>query len=103
LRDHPGFKDEEYQAPPSARQGFTRSPTENMALICPHCGEELGKNLDDVVKKEVWVAKCGHTYCGSCAASQRKNRSKGINAGRCSVEGCQKIISGDKGMFEVFL
>lgn len=103
LRDHPGFKDETYRVPPPARDGFTRSPKENMALICPSCGDELGKSPDDLVKKEVWVAKCGHTYCGSCAATQRRNRAKGVKAGRCIVDGCTRIISGDRGMTEVFL
>jgi hypothetical protein len=73
-----------------------------MALICPQCGDELGKDID-VVKKQVWVAKCGHTYCGSCAASQRQNKGKGIKAGRCIVQGCARIVSGDKAMMEVFL
>ena len=102
LRDHPGFKDESYQAPPPPRQGFTRSPTEKMALICPDCGDELGKNTN-IVKKEVWIAKCGHTYCGGCAARQRQNKGKGVKAGRCIVDGCSRIVSGDKGMMEVFL
>lgn len=102
LRDHPGFKDDAYRAPQPPREGYTRSPKENMALICPQCGDELGKNLD-VVKKQVWVAKCGHTYCGSCAASQRHNKQKGVKAGRCIVEGCARIVSGDKAMVEVFL
>jgi hypothetical protein len=102
LRDHPGFKDDTYSAPPAPREGFTRSPRGNMALICPCCGDELGKHVD-LVKKEVWVAKCGHTYCGSCAAVQRQNRAKGPKVGRCLVDGCTRIISGDKGMMEVFL
>lgn len=101
LRDHPGFKDDSYTAPPPPRQGFTRSPKDNMALICPDCGDELGENID--VKKEVWIAKCGHAYCGSCAARQRQNKGKGVKAGRCIVDGCTKIISGDKGLMEVFL
>ena len=103
LRDHPGFKDEAYLTPPPPRDGFTRSPKENMALICPCCGDELGKNPDDLVKKEVWVAKCGHTYCGTCAATQRQNKAKGVKAGRCIVDGCTRIISGERGMMEVFL
>jgi hypothetical protein len=74
-----------------------------MALICPCCGDELGKNPDDLVKKEVWVAKCGHTYCGTCAATQRQNKAKGVKAGRCIVDGCIRIISGERGMMEVFL
>lgn len=102
LRDHPRFKDEAYQAPPPPRDGFTRSPKEDMALICPQCGDELGCDTD-VAKKEVWVAKCGHTYCGGCATRQRQNKGKGVKAGRCVVDGCTKIISGDKGMMEIFL
>jgi hypothetical protein len=102
LRDHPGFRDEFYQAPSPPRQGFTRSPTEKMALICPDCGDELGKHTN-IVKKEVWIAKCGHTYCGGCAARQRQNKGLGVKAGRCIVDGCSRIVSGDKGMMEVFL
>jgi hypothetical protein len=101
FRDYPGFKDEAYKPPPPARQGFTRSPTENMALICADCGDELGKNAT-VVKKEVWIGKCGHVYCGSCAARQKQNKARGVKAGKCMVEGCSKIISGDKGLMEVF-
>lgn len=102
LRDLPGFKDDNYRAPPPARTGFTRSPTENMTLICPQCNDELGKSKEDP-KKEVWIGKCGHTYCGECAASHRRNRSRGAKAGRCIVDGCNKIISGDKGMIKVIL
>jgi len=102
LRDHPGFKDDAYRAPSAAREGFTRSPTENMTLICPQCGDELGRNAD-VLKREVWVAKCGHTYCGECAFSHRQNKAKGQKATRCIVDGCTRIISGDRAMIEVFL
>lgn len=102
LRDLPGFKDDTYRAPPPARQGYTRSPTENMALICPQCSDELGKSKEDP-KKEVWIGKCGHTYCGECAASHRRNKGKGAKAGRCIVDGCTKIISGDKGMIRLIL
>jgi len=101
LRDHPIFKDDSYVAPPTAKDGYTRSPTENMVLICPSCAVELGKDVD-VVKKQVWAAKCGHVYCGECAAAQRMNKAKGAKVGRCFVEGCNKIISGDRAMIEVF-
>ena len=103
LRDHPGFKDDAYRAPPPPRDGYTRSPKEDVALVCPCCGDELGKNPVNLLKKEVWVAKCGHTYCGSCAATQRQNKAKGVKAGRCIVDGCTRIISGERGMMEVFL
>jgi hypothetical protein len=73
-----------------------------MALICPQCNDELGKSKEEP-KREVWIGKCGHTYCGECAVSHRRNKSKGAKAGRCNVEGCTKIISGDKGMIKVIL
>src|SRR5579859_91943 len=50
LRDLPGFKDDSYRPPPPARQGYTRSPTETMGLICPQCNHELGKSKEDPKK-----------------------------------------------------
>lgn len=103
MRDSPGFKNSEYRAPGAAREGFTRSPNEGMTLVCPQCGVELGADGDEV-KRGVWVAKCGHTYCGECAHSHRQNKAKsGAKVGRCLVDGCTRIISGDRGLIEVFL
>ncbi|KAL8995595.1 MAG: hypothetical protein Q9169_004706 [Polycauliona sp. 2 TL-2023] len=49
-----------YDAPPPAREGFTRSPKEDDVLLCPNCEEELGTGKDDS-KRQVWVIKaCGH-------------------------------------------
>lgn len=49
-----------YEAPPKAPEGFTRSPQEEGALICPNCEEELCVGDDDV-KRQVWIVKgCGH-------------------------------------------
>ncbi|MCJ1230107.1 hypothetical protein MMC12_006778 [Toensbergia leucococca] len=49
-----------YDAPPSPRTGFTRSPKEDNVLVCPNCDEELGMGSDDT-KRQVWVVKqCGH-------------------------------------------
>lgn len=49
-----------YDAPPPPRPGFTRSPKEEDALICPNCEEELGTGADEA-KRQVWVVKaCGH-------------------------------------------
>jgi hypothetical protein len=73
-----------------------------MTLVCPDCGVELGKT-EDVKKKEVWIGKCGHVYCGECAERQRGNNRKGAKAGRCCVEGCGRIISGDKAMIRICL
>lgn len=45
---------------PPARDGFTRSPAEGDALVCPSCGDELCTGDDDL-KRQVWVIKsCGH-------------------------------------------
>lgn len=49
-----------YEAPPKAPEGFTRSPEEEGALICPNCEEELCVG-DDEIKRQVWIVKgCGH-------------------------------------------
>jgi hypothetical protein len=102
LRDLPCFKDDDYNAPSAARKGYTRSPADTMTLICPECSGELGKSVD-ALQKEVWVAKCGHVYCGSCAFGHRQNKGKGTKADKCLVDGCVRVISGLNGMMEVFL
>lgn len=49
-----------YEAPPSAPEGFTRSPMEDEVLLCPNCGDELCTGESEV-KRQVWVLKgCGH-------------------------------------------
>lgn len=49
-----------YEAPPPAEPGFTRSPGENEEIVCPNCGDELCTGKDEV-KQQVWVIKgCGH-------------------------------------------
>ncbi|KAL8930601.1 MAG: hypothetical protein Q9208_000471 [Pyrenodesmia sp. 3 TL-2023] len=49
-----------YDAPSPPRAGFTRSPKEDDALVCPNCEDELGLGKDDI-KRQVWVIKaCGH-------------------------------------------
>ncbi|KAL9606803.1 MAG: hypothetical protein Q9179_000011 [Wetmoreana sp. 5 TL-2023] len=49
-----------YEAPSPPRSGFTRSPKEEDALVCPNCAEELGVGIDES-KRQVWVIKaCGH-------------------------------------------
>lgn len=70
----------EHVAPPAAREGFTRSPTEEDAVICPNCEEELvdDKDREQPIAKRggkapsrkereehpFWVVKeCGHVSC----------------------------------------
>lgn len=49
-----------YEAPPAAPEGFTRSPEEEGAFICPNCEEELCVGSDEI-KRQVWIVKgCGH-------------------------------------------
>lgn len=67
----------DHVAPPAAREGFTRSPTEDDSIICPSCEEELvhDKEAEEPVAKRggkaptrkdreehpFWVVKeCGH-------------------------------------------
>ncbi|KAL8694471.1 MAG: hypothetical protein Q9218_000884 [Villophora microphyllina] len=59
-----------YDTPSPARQGYTRSPKEHDALICPNCEEELGMgNSED--KRQVWVVKaCGHVRASASTQSQ---------------------------------
>jgi hypothetical protein len=49
-----------YNAPAEAPEGFTRSPQEEGALICPNCEDELCVGESER-KKQVWIVKsCGH-------------------------------------------
>ncbi|EOA87489.1 hypothetical protein ACJQWK_10189 [Exserohilum turcicum] len=100
-----------YDAPPKAPEGFTRSPEEEGALVCPNCEEELCVGSDEV-KRQVWIVKgCGHVYCGECTANRAAKRSaKGKERPAstnpfktCVVEGCDKNVSNKKSMIQVFL
>jgi len=76
---HPAFADRkpDHIPPPPARDNFTRSPMEDMTVICPSCEEELihNKEIEEPVAKRngkaptrkereehpFWVVKeCGH-------------------------------------------
>ncbi|CAA9959411.1 hypothetical protein HRS9122_00041 [Pyrenophora teres f. teres] len=100
-----------YEAPPKAPEGFTRSPEEEGALICPNCEEELCVGSDEI-KRQVWIVKgCGHVYCGECTANRSAKRSakgkeKPTNTEPfkvCVVDGCDKNVSHKKAMIQVFL
>lgn len=53
-----------YVAPDPPEEGFTRSPAEDEAVVCPNCGDELAIGKDEE-KRSVWVVKaCGHvSFC----------------------------------------
>ncbi|KAL8852353.1 MAG: hypothetical protein Q9221_002737 [Calogaya cf. arnoldii] len=117
-----------YDAPPPAREGFTRSPKEDDVLLCPNCEEELGTGKDDK-KRQVWVIKaCGHVrkprllwepqlnslqvYCGECAQNRSSvKKGKGPRTAttrpfsKCVVEGCnnKKAIVGLRSLFQIYL
>ncbi|CCJ30674.1 unnamed protein product [Pneumocystis jirovecii] len=57
---------------------------------------------DDPVKKSIWIGKCGHVYCGSCAFVFRSMKSKGPHAAICAVEHCHKIITGNHNLREIY-
>lgn len=75
-----------YDAPPPAREGFTRSPKEEDVLLCPNCEDELGTGKDEV-KRQVWVVKaCGHVR----VSRLRRSSSFLLTGSRCIVENVQK-------------
>lgn len=91
-----------HQAPPPARPGFTRSPTEDDVVVCPACGNELiaikagddgppikkphGKSPNKKEREEhhFWVVKeCGHVSISNkfhSRDSSNKYRSTATNA-----------------------
>lgn len=101
-------REAEYKAPPAAREGFTRSPTTDDVLVCPTCDHELGTPSEDSeCQATVWLGKCGHVYCGKCAATfkaipTRAKKIRGSHNGYCDVEGCKANLRG-KGLWEIFL
>jgi hypothetical protein len=56
-----------YDQPPAPQEGFTRSPTDEMTLVCPNCDEELvAAGEPGTEKRQVFVAKsCGHVSIAS--------------------------------------
>ncbi|TVY59329.1 hypothetical protein LSUE1_G008992 [Lachnellula suecica] len=96
---HPAFAERkpEHKPPPPAREDFTRSPQEDMTIICPSCEEELIHNKEEVeepvakrngkapTRKEreehpFWVVKdCGHTYCNKCFQNRTAVQQPDIN------------------------
>jgi len=95
------------QPPP---EGFTRSPQEEDVLLCPACECELSTGEEEV-KRQVWLLrKCGHVYCGECAASRNKRSAKKGKERldevpplkKCAVLGCDAKTNG-KQMIQLFL
>ncbi|KAI5811030.1 hypothetical protein DFH27DRAFT_520499 [Peziza echinospora] len=101
-------REAEYKLPPPAKEGFTRTPQKDDILVCPGCDYELGTDNGDEVQGTVWLGKCGHCYCGKCAAEIRNSRRHargaaptGAHSGSCTV--CKTKLRGAKALWEVFL
>ncbi|KAF2113055.1 hypothetical protein BDV96DRAFT_150183 [Lophiotrema nucula] len=102
-----------YDKPAPVPEGFTRSPQENDTVVCPNCGDELCTGESEQ-KKQVWIVKgCGHAYCGECTTNRyvrksTKGKEKIVSASTkpfktCVVEACDKKVSNQKAMIQVFL
>ena len=95
--------------PMDTRSGYTRTllapvtgSSQSLPVICPKCSRELGAGVDSL-QRSVWAGKCGHVYCGECAAKLRMGRATGAKRQLCVVEGCKSSVGGTRNMFEVFL
>jgi len=123
----------EYHAPPALPQGFTGDPTEDEAVVCPACGDELALGESEE-KRQVWIVKnCGHVsltkgavhrlfitdtiqvYCGTCMKNRGK-RAKGSSKGKgradahtpihfsqCVVDDCDSKVSHKTMVQQIFL
>ncbi|KAK6533500.1 hypothetical protein TWF694_002439 [Orbilia ellipsospora] len=92
-----------------AREGFTRSPKSEDAIGCSNCDQELGDSDDDI-KKQIWMMKCGHCYCGECANEMlsqppppRVQKGKRRKFSTCSITGCKATASGKKFIWEIYV
>ncbi|KTW29703.1 hypothetical protein T552_00911 [Pneumocystis carinii B80] len=91
-----------FKEAPSAMKGFTRSLNKSQKLVCPNCIDELGVS-DDFIKRSIWMGKCGHIYCGSCAKIFKSMKSKGPQSVICPVKHCNKVISGNHNLREIYV
>ncbi|KAK9455109.1 hypothetical protein V1511DRAFT_332884 [Dipodascopsis uninucleata] len=107
--------------PPPPRKGFTRRIRSGIRLVCPDCNAELGgplpnkKDSEEVesqtrqeendIQRTIWIARCGHVYCGKCAMKYRRQvrRSRKDSHGICVVPDCKQNICGVRGMFEIYV
>ncbi|KAK9355767.1 hypothetical protein V1523DRAFT_404046 [Lipomyces doorenjongii] len=107
---------------PPPRKGYTRMISSGTKLVCPDCDHILGAPSQPAaevsesegnqlrpnskprdIHRTIWVGKCGHVYCGNCAAKYRKaRRGRKDRVGLCLAPGCKQNLTGARGMFEVF-
>jgi hypothetical protein len=88
---------------PPAAVGLTRSPVEGG--ICPNCGDELSEGDSDI-KRQIWLAKCGHVYCGECTMNRAKRAKQPRRTQpfkECQIDGCEKKLASKTAMIQLFL
>ncbi|KAK9374879.1 uncharacterized protein V1513DRAFT_63011 [Lipomyces chichibuensis] len=102
---------------PPPRKGYTRMISSGTKLVCPDCDHILGAPSQSAeeekglrpnpkprdIHRTIWAGKCGHVYCGKCAAKYRKaRRGRKDCVGLCLAPGCKQNLTGARGMFEIF-
>lgn len=92
---------EKYDAPEPCKEPFTRTFTSDDYLVCPSCEVELGSGEDEQ-KRKIWITKCGHVFCGRCAASILSAKYAKGKGRRCAAPDCGKGLSKSK-MFEAYV
>ncbi|KAK3954548.1 hypothetical protein QBC32DRAFT_82303 [Pseudoneurospora amorphoporcata] len=90
-------------APPPAREGFTRATGEDLAIVCPSCEQELAYDPDEEERNQkaaaggggpapkkartrkdreehfFWAVKeCGHVYCKKCFENRKCTKNTGF-------------------------
>jgi len=129
--DAAALRNVDYKTPAPAQSGFTRSPKDTDVLVCVHCDQELGIEIDDPAMRkagEVWAGKCGHVclfppglsartclltiaqcYCGTCAHIFHRTPPPGSKRSRksvrkiCVVENCSTNLGAKTGMIKIHL
>ncbi|KAF2421557.1 hypothetical protein EJ08DRAFT_641309 [Tothia fuscella] len=99
--------------PEKAPEGWTRSPQEDGFYVCENCGEELCVGLEER-KRQVFVGRCGHMYCGDCTKDRHATKRKKVRESyekvprskpfkECVVPGCDRKLTSKTAMIQLFL
>ncbi|KAH8202179.1 hypothetical protein TruAng_003654 [Truncatella angustata] len=127
----PGPQKPPHEAPPKAREGFTRDTEGNSPVVCPSCDEELAFDPDDGdengppakkarTKKDkaehhFWAVKeCGHVFCKKCYENRKPTIRNPVKVGfktspqnnkkiLCAVDDCNSDVSSKTAWVGIFL
>ncbi|KAK9463624.1 uncharacterized protein V1516DRAFT_683167 [Lipomyces oligophaga] len=100
----------------AVNSGAAKDPSELKKPLGAEKGQDIAVNEQEVIRqkrqKQIFVAKCGHVYCGRCASTHlryvrpnRRPKRGGTGSGStrdCVVNGCEQNITGQRGMFQVY-